>query len=162
MPRNQQEPIPVYLFLGFLESGKTKFIQETLEDKRFNNGERTLLLVFEEGIEEYEPSRFAKKGVVEIRNIESKEEMTIANLARLAFETNAERVVIEYNGMWNVSDLFQNMPQNWAVAQVMFFADGTTFLNYNANMRSLVVDKLNICELVVFNRFDRSCPSSTR
>ena len=156
MPRNQQEPIPVYLFLGFLESGKTKFIQETLEDKRFNNGERTLLLVFEEGIEEYEPSRFAKKGNVEIRTIESKEEMTIANLARLAFETNAERVVVEYNGMWNASDLFQNMPQNWAVAQVMFFADATTFLNYNANMRSLVVDKLNLCELVVFNRFDKS------
>ena len=62
MPKNQQEPIPVYLFLGFLESGKTKFIQETLEDKRFNNGERTLLLVFEEGIEEYDTSRFAKKG----------------------------------------------------------------------------------------------------
>ena len=155
MPKNQQEPIPVYLFLGFLESGKTKFIQETLEDKRFNNGERTLLLVFEEGIEEYDPSRFAKKGVVEIRSIESKEEMTIANLARLAFETNAERVVVEYNGMWNAADLFQNMPQNWAVAQVMFFADATTFLNYNANMRSLVVDKLNLCELAVFNRFDK-------
>ena len=35
--------IPVYLFLGFLESGKTKFIQDTLCDERFNNGEKTLL-----------------------------------------------------------------------------------------------------------------------
>ena len=151
-----QEPIPVYLFLGFLESGKTKFIQETLEDKRFNTGEKTLLLIFEEGIEEYDTSRFVKNNSVEIRNIESKEEMTIANLARLAMETKAERVVVEYNGMWNASDFFQNMPQNWAVAQVMFFVDSTTFLNYNANMRSLVVDKLNLCELVVFNRFDKS------
>ena len=40
---------PVYLFLGFLESGKTKFIQETLEDQRFDTGENTLLLVMEEG-----------------------------------------------------------------------------------------------------------------
>ena len=154
MPNNQE--IPVYLFLGFLESGKTKFIQETLEDKRFNTGEKTLLLVFEEGEEEYDTSRFAKKNAVEIRSIESKEEMTIANLARLAFETKAERVVIEYNGMWNAVDLFQNMPQNWTVYQVMFFADASTFLNFNANMRSLVVDKLNLCELVVFNRFDPS------
>ena len=46
--------IPVYAFTGFLDSGKTKFIQETLEDERFNAGERTLLLVFEEGEEEYE------------------------------------------------------------------------------------------------------------
>ena len=53
MPENRQ--IPVYLFTGFLEGGKTKFIQETLEDGRFNKGEPTLLLVCEEGIEEYAP-----------------------------------------------------------------------------------------------------------
>lgn len=156
MFNRQPERIPVYLFLGFLESGKTKFIQETLEDKRFNTGEKTLLLTFEEGIEEYDQSRFAKKDVVEIRNVESKEEMTIANLAKLAYDTKAERVVIEYNGMWNVSELFQNTPNNWELAQVMFFADASTFLSFNANMRSLVVDKLNVCELVVFNRFDKS------
>ena len=56
--------IPVYLFTGFLESGKTKFIQETLEDKRFNGkGERTLLLVCEEGVEEYTPDSFASPNV---------------------------------------------------------------------------------------------------
>ena len=44
--------IPVYLFTGFLEAGKTRFIQETLEDERFNAGERTLLLLCEEGVEE--------------------------------------------------------------------------------------------------------------
>ena len=48
--------IPVYLFTGFLESGKTKFIQETLEDKRFHKNEKTLVLVCEEGVEEFEPS----------------------------------------------------------------------------------------------------------
>ena len=46
------EQIPVYLFTGFLEAGKTKFIQETMEDPRFNEGERTLLLICEEGLEE--------------------------------------------------------------------------------------------------------------
>lgn len=50
--------IPMYVFTGFLESGKTKFIQETLEDERFNTGERTLLLVFEEGEEEYDVSAY--------------------------------------------------------------------------------------------------------
>ena len=39
------EDVSVYLFLGFLDSGKTKFIQETLEDKRMENGENTLLLI---------------------------------------------------------------------------------------------------------------------
>ena len=57
--------IPVYAFTGFLDSGKTKFIQETLEDERFNAGERTLLLVFEEGEEEYDVSTYPHKEVYE-------------------------------------------------------------------------------------------------
>ena len=44
--------IPVYLFVGFLESGKTKFIQETFEDPNFDSGATTLLLVCDEGEEE--------------------------------------------------------------------------------------------------------------
>lgn len=157
MPNFNQEPIPVFLFLGFLESGKTKFIQETLEDKRFNSGEKTLVLSFEEGIEELDLSRFPHKGKnIVYRSIENKEDMNIPNLARIAYETRAERIVIEYNGMWQIGELFENMPDNWGVYQVMFFADASTFMNYNANMRSLVVDKLNIAELTVFNRFEKS------
>jgi hypothetical protein len=67
-------------------------------------------------------------------------------------ETRSERVVIEYNGMWTLDKLYDNMPEKWSVYQEMFFADSNTFENYNANMRSLVVDKLTTCELVVFNR----------
>ncbi len=156
MPNDQEEIIPVYLFVGFLESGKTRFIQETLEDKRFNTGERTLLLVCEEGIEEFDFSKFPKKGCVELRVIEDKEDFNEANLMRLMDETKAERVVIEYNGMWLINDLYSNMPDDWGVYQTMMFADASTFMQYNANMRSLVVDKLNSCELVVFNRFEKS------
>ena len=38
------EPIPVYVFTGFLESGKTKFIQDILADPNFTENERTELL----------------------------------------------------------------------------------------------------------------------
>lgn len=144
--------IPVYLFTGFLEAGKTKFIQETLEDKRFCNGERTLLLVCEEGEEEYAPEQFADPAVM-IRVVESQEELTPDNLERYVEETKAERVVIEYNGMWMLDALYAAMPEGWMVYQEFLFADATTFLGYNSNMRQLVYDKLKSCELVVFNRF---------
>ena len=147
-----QKDLPVYLFTGFLEAGKTKFIQETLEDKRFCNGERTLLLVCEEGEEEYEPDQFADASVF-IRVIENQSQLNTPNLMRLAAETRAERVVLEYNGMWMLDQLYQAMPENWIVYQEFMFADATTFLSYNSNMRQLVYDKLKSCELVVFNRF---------
>ena len=149
---SEAKDIPVYLFTGFLESGKTKFIQETLEDKRFCNGERTLLLVCEEGEEEYAPDQFADDSVF-IRVIEDQSELTAENLAGFVRETRAQRVVIEYNGMWLLDALYGAMPQGWMVCQEFLFVDAATFLTYNANMRQLVFDKLKSCELVVFNRF---------
>ena len=144
--------MPVYLFTGFLESGKTKFIQETLEDKRFCNKEKTLLLVCEEGEEEYAPEQFATDTVV-IRVLEGQEQLTNENLTKWAQETKADRVVIEYNGMWLLDALYAVMPEGWVVYQEFMFADAGTFLSYNGNMRQLVYDKLKSCELVVFNRF---------
>lgn len=143
--------IPMYVFTGFLESGKTKFIQETLEDPRFNAGERTLLLVCEEGEEEYDLSRYPHKNVY-LEVLEDAESVTTEELARLEKKHRAERVVLELNGMQLVGDFFQKMPENWGIAQEVMFADATTILQYNQNMRALVVDKLQGCEMVVFNR----------
>lgn len=75
--------IPVYLFVGFLESGKTKFIQETFEDPNFDSGDKTLLLVCEEGEEEYNEKKFAFPGVT-LYNLEDKAELNPQNLAKLA------------------------------------------------------------------------------
>ena len=150
-----QTDIPVYLFTGFLEAGKTKFLQETLEDPRFNGGERTLLLMCEEGEEELSPDTFASPNVF-VRFVEDAEDLTEENLRRWFLEANAERVLVEYNGMWLLDDFYMNMPERWAVYQEFMFADARTFINYNNNMRQLVYDKLKSCELIVFNRFDPS------
>lgn len=144
---------PVYLFLGFLESGKTKFIQETLEDPRFSTGEKTLLLVTEEGEEEYETIKFANAESVDLVVIEDKEQLTEAYLTELQLKYGSERVVVEYNGMWLLEDFFNAMPEGWMINQVMTFFDSATVLNYNANMRQLVFDKIQNAQLVVFNRF---------
>lgn len=148
----KKKDVPVYLFTGFLEGGKTKFIQETLEDKRFCNGERTLLLVCEMGEEEYEPDQFADKNVF-IREVETQADLTAEKLNAWLEETKAARVVIEYNGMWLLDALYSAMPEGWMVYQEFMFADAGSFISYNANMRQLVYDKLKSCELVVFNRF---------
>ena len=150
---NQNQDLPVYLFTGFLDAGKTRFIQETLEDERFHKGERTLLLLCEEGEEEYDPERFCAPNVFQ-RVIEDESEFTPENLSKLQREVLPERVIVEYNGMWMLDTLYQNLPEGWIVAQEFLFADAQTFQTYNANMRQLVVDKLKSAELVVFNRYN--------
>ena len=117
---SEVKDIPVFLFTGFLESGKTKFIQETLEDKRFNSGERTLLIVCEEGEEEYEPDQFAAPNVF-IQVVEDQKELNRANLRKWLGDNRCERVVIEYNGMWMLDELYQALPEFWMVYQEFFF-----------------------------------------
>lgn len=146
-----QQDVSVYLFLGFLDSGKTKFIQETLEDERMDSGERTLLLVCEEGDEEYAPERFAVKNVVKV-TLEGPDELTLDNLEALTVKHRAERVIVEYNGTWLLEKFFEAMPESWVINQMMTFFDANTFLSYNQNMRQLVFDKIQMTQMVVFNR----------
>ena len=145
--------IPVYLFVGFLESGKTKFIQETFEDPQFDSGDKTLLLICEEGEEEYDPEKFAFGGVYPA-TLEDKSELTKENLEMLAKKSGCGRVVVEYNGMWMLNDLAAAMPDNWVIYQCIATADGSTFKLYaNDNaMRSLLLDKVAASELIVLNR----------
>ena len=137
--------VPVYLFVGFLESGKTTFIQETFEDPNFDSGDKTLLLVCEEGEVEYKPEKFAFPGT-SIRVLEDKSELNAQNLANLEKETGAGRVIIEYNGMWLLQDLADALPPHWLIYQV--------YARDNA-MRSLMLDKIARSELIVFNRAEK-------
>ena len=143
--------IPVYLFVGFLEGGKTHMIQESLEDQRFNSGEKTMLICCEEGIDEYDPSRFWGQNVY-LQTIENEEDITLDNLNAITNKHIIDRIIVEYNGMWQLENLFMNMPESWDVFQIVMTADCATFELYNANMRSLMFDKLSACEMLVLNR----------
>ncbi len=147
--------IPVYFFTGFLESGKTKFIQEMMTDDRFNEGENTLLLVFEEGEEEYKPQFFASPNV-HIEYVEDIEDINDEVLEVIVKKHSIQRVIVEYNGMYEVSKFFDIMPSKWVLAQALMIADSNTFFNFNANMRQLTFDKMQCSEAVIFNRFDDS------
>ncbi len=143
--------LPVYLFTGFLEGGKTHIIQESMEDQKFNSGEKTLILQCEEGIDAFEPDRFWGKNVY-LETLDDEEALTKDYLKALGKKYRLDRVIIEYNGMWNLATLYNSLPDNWAIYQEMMFADANTFLSYNANMRQLMVDKLMGAEMVVLNR----------
>ena len=147
------QQIPVYAFTGFLDSGKTRFIQETLEDERFNAGERTLLLVFEEGEEEFDFTTYPHSNV--FLHVLDQQSVTTKQLQALAKQHKAQRVVAELNGMQLVGDLYSRFPEDWVVAQEVMFADATTFMAYNANMRNLMMDKLVGAQMVVFNRLEK-------
>ena len=147
--------IPVYLFTGFLEAGKTKFIIETLHDPNFNDGQRPYLLIAcEEGEEEYDPDVLPQN--VKLATFDDEQMLTPDRIAAMQKRAGAEIVVVEYNGMWSLDSIYNALPENFKVFQEILIADATTILNYNANMRQQTVDKLTSAEMVVFNRYSES------
>ena len=141
----------VYLFTGFLDAGKTRFIAETLGDSNFNDGKRKFLVIqCEEGEEELDPEALGEN--IRVVSMTEESRITPDRLAAQQKRAGAEVVIIEYNGMWQLDKLYSSLPEGFTVYQEVLIMDSATALSYNANMRQLVVDKLTSAEMVVFNR----------
>lgn len=142
---------PVYIINGFLESGKTEFITFTISQPYFQIRGKTLLIVCEEGEVEYD-EKLLKKSRAVMEVIEDEEDFTAEKLLELEKEHKPERIVIEYNGMWNCKDM--KLPWHWEVEQQITTVNGATFQTYYANMKSLVAEQVRKSELIIFNRCD--------
>lgn len=146
-----REPIPVYVFTGFLESGKTQFIKEILGDPGFTENERTALLLCEEGLEEYDEREMLRLGTA-IVPIESPDRLTPNILKRVEQKYDPDRILVEYNGMWKLDDLIAAFPARWELYQIVTTVDATTFELYSANMGPMMFEHITTADLVVFNR----------
>lgn len=141
--------IPVYLVTGFLDSGKTNFINGVLEDG-FARQDRTLLLRCEEGDEEYNPKALDNVTVVDI---DDEADLTCSRMKELEKKVRPKQVLIEYNGMWQMERLYREvLPANWVLYQVMTFVEASTFELYARNMGQLMMEKITNADLLVFNR----------
>ncbi len=143
--------IPVYLFMGFLESGKTTFAKETLIDRDFTEGDKTLLLVCEEGIEEYDADELKKRNI-DVVFIDEKQ-LETQFLLDLQDKYQPVRVMIEYNGTWKLDQLFQiRVPKGWTVVQVISFINAETFDLYLNNMKAMIMEQFTGADMIIFNR----------
>jgi len=154
-PKNKIEEIPVYMFMGFLESGKTTFAKETLLDRGFTEGDPTLLLVCEEGIEEYDAEYLKSKNIF-VEYIEE-DNLNTEHLLDLQRKYEPTRVMIEYNGTWKMDKIFSiRVPKGWTIVQVITFVDASTFDVYVANMKAMMMEQLSTADMIVFNRCDEN------
>ncbi len=144
-----KQEIPVFLITGFLESGKTTFLNGTIAEDYFQIEGNTLLLICEEGMEEYDADMLAwNRTFPEI--IEDQSELTPIHMQSLLEKHKAERVIIEYNGIWDPRDL--QLPEGWFLHQQLMMVDGSTFDTYFNNMRSVFGNNARNSEVIIVNR----------
>lgn len=151
--------IPVYLFAGFLDGGKTTFINGILQDG-FALRDRTLLICCEEGEAEYDPKVLKNVTVV---NVEEEEDLTPAYLKQLEKKHRPRQILIEFNGMWSMGRLYQEaLPDNWVLYQIMTMVEAATFDSYAKNLGQMMMEKLTNADLIVFNRCTEALRDSLR
>ena len=156
----KQASIPLYLITGFLDSGKTTLLGDTLNMDYFNDGQRTVLIMCEDGEEEYD-QEFLSKRNCRLLPIEDKEQLTSEFMLEVDRRYQPERVLIEFNGMWPMDTLRElKLPRTWGLYQAIHVIDATTFEMYRSNMQSLIIDQVSEADMVLFNRCTPDMPMS--
>lgn len=150
--------IPVYLFSGFMDSGKTSLIKETLIEEDFGEGAKTLLIACEDGEIEYDEAELVKANT-KLVMIEEEEEFTESKLKELDLQYKPDQVFIEYNGTWEMATLLEmKLPKDWIIVQSLATVDATTFEMYLANMRAMIMEQIFQADVVIINRCDDNTP----
>ncbi len=151
--------IPVYLIAGFLDAGKTNFINGILQDG-FARDDRTLLIRCEEGEEEYDPKALDN---VFTCTVDEPSELTPAFFKKLEKQYKPRQVIIEYNGMWMIEPLYrEGLPANWILYQIMTLVDARTFEMYVKNMGQLMMEKVTNADMLIFNRCNAQLRAALR
>ena len=150
--------VPVYLVTGFLEGGKTTFLRFTIAQDYFKIDEPTLLIVTEEGLEEYDEKELLRNNTV-MTVIENKEELTYETLVKLERKYRPSRVLVEFNPFWSVAAFEEmKMPDGWGIVQEIVNVDASCFQVYMQNMKSLFVEMAKNADMVTFNRCTDDLP----
>ncbi len=150
--------IPVYLFSGFMDSGKSSLIRETLIEGDFGEGGRTLLILCEDGEVEFEETELEKVNARMVM-IEEEASFTPAKLKELQIAYQPDQVFIEYNGTWQMATFLEmDLPKDWILVQSLATVDATTFEMYLTNMRAMIMEQLFAADVVIINRCDEDTP----
>lgn len=148
------QEIPVYLFTGFMDSGKTTLIKETLIENGFAEQGKSLIICCEDGDEEYDEEAL-KKVNVRVLMVEDEEDFTDEFLQNANLSYLPDQVFLEYNGTWGMDTLLETtLPSGWVIVQSLATVDATTFEMYLNNMRQMIMEQLFEADVVIFNRCD--------
>lgn len=147
----EEYQIPIFLINGQLDSGKTRFISETIQMGQFAEAKKKLLIVCEEGEEEYSEKLLKDNGVDMV--VLEKEDFTAEKLNELDEKYSPWIVIIEYNGMWDPALIRETVkPRGWEIYQSITLIDACAFnLQWN-NMKSIIAESVKNVEMVIFNR----------
>lgn len=147
------ERLPIFVINGFLEAGKTQFMKFTMQQEYFQTEGNTLLIVCEEGEEEY-GKELLESTHTTVKYIDDLSDFTKEKMVEFTKEVDPERILIEWNGLWEQDKI--QIPDIWYVNQMITIYDTSTLDLYikNKDLKAYMGKMLKDSELVICNRAD--------
>ena len=147
------ERLPIFVINGFLEAGKTQFMKFTMQQEYFQTEGNTLLIVCEEGEEEYDKELLESTHTT-VKYIDDISDFTKEKMVEFTKEVDPERILIEWNGLWEQDKI--QIPDIWYVNQMITIYDTSTLDLYikNKDLKAYMGKMLKDSELVICNRAD--------
>lgn len=144
--------VQINIICGFLEAGKTTFIQDFLKKEPGKTTKKTVVLCCEQGVEEYRDS-IQKKYNATLIHIDDIEKLDKKFFTFLILKYSPDQIFIEYNGTWKIGDFLKiRLPSCCFVNKIIFLADSSTFALYMSNMKAIMSEQISNSDIVILNR----------
>lgn len=151
---------PVFICTGFLDSGKTTLVKDTLMEQEWIAPGVTLLILCEEGEVGYSKEYLKEREMVLLK-IDEFDQLNPTFFKNCEKNYHPAQVVIEYNGMWKLEALLSiKYPKSWELQGVYSTVNGLTLDMYLKNMRNILIEQLTESELIVVNRYPKEVDRS--
>lgn len=139
------------IVVGFFESGKTTFIKKLIQNEAKEIYDNILLINCEYGFEDYDSlDNDINFNKVDILN---EDEFNQENINKYIEKYNPDYVLIEYNGVWDISKAVGiDYTNNFNLRNIISTIDYKTMDNYVANMESIMLDKISNSDVIVITK----------
>jgi uncharacterized membrane protein YcgQ (UPF0703/DUF1980 family) len=145
--------VAVFIFAGFLESGKTTALQGMLLAKKEILDGKSVIISTEDGEEQYKKDSL-KELDIDVIETDDEESFTLDYLEKIDRQYRPDTVYIEFNGMWDLKTFVnKELPDGWYFATIFSLVDAATYEIYLQNMRQTLMNPLSVSDVILFNRF---------
>ena len=138
---------------GFLESGKTTFIQEMVGQNGMMEYQKALLIVCEEGFTEYDKELLSEQEItmITVEELVGLDDNFFRNIRK---DYDPDYIIMEFNGTWDIGSLLKlKLPFTYQFRNVLFISEAGKFRYYLENMTSLMQPQVLNSDIILFNRY---------
>ncbi|NFO02719.1 cobalamin biosynthesis protein [Clostridium botulinum] len=149
--------IQVEIVTGFLGAGKTSFINSLIKES-YVKGEKIIVIQLENG-EEKISDEISNYGLVTIYEQSDLKKLN-EDMISLISEYSPNRIIIEFNGTYNLEDLFKIIDKkiyknNMSLDRIYFIGDTRSLKSYVQNMGNFLVPFIELSNLIILNNTEK-------